>query len=294
VQDSIAPAPAGFGARWECAAPQAEVGAGLALELVIDYPNGRALSVDFSPLEQDGSFVILSQRPLRYETTAAGLRARARLELASLEAGRRELPAPRVSLGTDLLAPAPLGLEFRPVLAEGEDAPRPLRPLLSDPPPPVSRRNQYLALAAVALLAVAAAVWWRTWRARSRARAAAPVEPSALERLEALLAQEPRALDGRERAREAHELIVRALRERISTGSAAGSAAVGLTDREWAARIGSGLARESASELEALVSAAEAVKYGPEQPTGWATHERAARARALVRAAAAPTQGGVA
>ncbi len=268
-----------FVARCKVAAADAkvEVGAPVALELFVQDPSGSAVEVDAANIEGDGSWVLLAAKPLVFGADAKGPFVRARFELASLEAGVRELPTPAVRLAGDVVAVEPCSLEFVSALATDEDAPRPMRGFLDEDAP--AARATWKTIGLVLLLAglLIAAAWWRRRRARAFGASQSGAE---LDPLLELCEQEPLALEGAHKAREAHAILVQSLRSRASSS---GRAPDGLTDREWAERIAPRLASDAARrELQRLIEESEVVKYGPSVPTGWATRDRLLRARKLV------------
>jgi hypothetical protein len=274
--------------RWELPAAEAEVGEPVRARLVAEHP--ASVRPSLPPLGLDDSWVVFEGRPAWTEALAqdAG-RATTTWEFrfASLESGERALPELVLSLGDARVDVPAARLAFRGVLAEGEDAPRPVKGLPELPPEPArGALAWWIAGAAVAVAALAA---FRLARRARRAPVAAVPAPSA--RL-AVLEAEP--LASAADVQTAHFALTRLLRE--SADLRAGRDRSALTDEEWsdAARgefDAAGLGAAERAALEALFAKASAVKYGPERPTHWATREALASARSLAARLEPPARG---
>ena len=261
-------------------------------------------------LPGDGSWVLLGSRlepAVSLDGDPRRSVTRRVFELASLEPGERVLPAELVAAvlpegtgaaGEDSGDAGDAGdavdaveqpgdaaprIVVRGVLAEGEDAPRPLRGLPEGfgSPALATATSRWpwiaggLALAAVLALAVARLLRRRAWGSRA---AATPDDPGELlERLAADLPRDPALL------RERHFALTRLLRE--SADRRAGAARAGLTDEEWLARLGEdALAPEARAPLAEVLGRAAAVKYGAALPTEWALRETVETARRALAA----------
>ncbi len=276
-------------ARWRCEPSEVELGQPFALVLELVHPAalvGAELAA--GELELDESWVVLGAEPVHSEPSAgAGQSTRRAWRVASLEPGTRSLGAAlsgfALSERVTRIQVGEAEVRVRGVLAEGEDAPRPLREFpagfaggdddVAGAPP-----GAWLLGALVPFVLGAA---WILSRRRAR-RVAAPSHATALERL----AELERGLSD-EHARAGCFELTRLLR-----GAADGARArdrSGLTDEEWLAELQA--ARElpaAADELAAVLARAARVKYAGEPATPWALQETFQRARAALAALAAP------
>lgn len=271
-------------AHWEAASKAAAVGEPLALTLVVQHAPAARCTLGPDWLEYDYSWLELA--PARLDPTGAASETRWRVQLASLEAGARELPTPQLSVelpggGKAAVVWQPASLEFGAALAQEEDVPRPprdFRPVGSEP-----RGSPWLwsVLAGLALLVAGVlAGWWL------RARRERPVpQPSSAQRLAALRARD---LDDAETVRELHYELTALLRGEIDQRHGASRAA--LTDDEWLAQVAGRFDAESASELAELVAASRAAKYGAARPTRWAVEESLSRAQRVLESPPEPVR----
>lgn len=277
-------APALGDARVEAEPERVELGQPFELELSVAHRAGSLPEVDATPLEADAGWAVLAggaRTTLPDPRRAGDALTRVTWQVAALEPGARELPAPRVRLagaagGLSELEVARGSVEVRPVLAPGEDAPRPLVGFVGLEPEaagaPVWPFVAVLLLAAGALLFVRA-------RRRRAARAAPLHAPTPLELLTAL---EQRELDRPELVNAAHYELTRALRAHLDAAAPSSDAVpAAWTDEEWLAHAAERFDADSARRLELLFSECAAVKYGGRTPTHWAARERVETARRL-------------
>lgn len=275
----------GIRASLRCEPSSVEVGEPFELVLELSYPADTSVyDLGTDELALDDSWVLIDHH--REPSAADGADPERRVAkrvwtLASLEPGARPLAdAVAATTADERVGAVDAGaatVQVRGVLADGEDAPRPLKTF-----PPgfgaatASGSSSRLAAVlgiALALALTALAVVWR--RARRRR---APVEPAGdplqvLERLRAALAADADA------ARARHYELTALLRR--TTDQRLGVSRDGLTDAEWLSQVRSEgrVPDELAREMEALFEEAEAVKYGGDVPTGWRIEETLARAR---------------
>jgi hypothetical protein len=240
-----------------------EVGEPFELVLELEHPGGAALPATDELLDLDDAWVVLGGSRAPGEPLAAGRsRTRFTFQVAALEPGARSLPG--LPFGV-----APPALDVRGVLAEGEDAPRPLRDLRPPPPAPAAATSPVPWLAGVAaLLAFGGLAWWR-----ARRRSVPAPAPGPLERFAAL----ERAADAaaRERCLELARLV------REATDAHAGRPRAGLSDEEWLAALGEhGVpAPDVRAQLGDVLERCARVKFGGERPTEWALNELVGSAR---------------
>ena len=280
-----APAPQ-TSARWRCQPAEVALGEPFALVLELEHPSvysGGELAA--GELTLDESWVVLSEAPAESTVLPDGRAATRRTwRVASLEPGERSLSDAlsgfALSGAVERIQVGDAHVGVRGVLAEGEDAPRPMREF------PEGFAGEGRAEGASGwivwtltgvLLAgtLASVVVWR----RLRRRAVASVRVTPLERLGEL----ERELEG-ERARAGCFELTRLLRE--AADGARQRSRAGLTDEEWLAELSASaeLPREAVSELGAVFERAGRVKYAGEPATPWALQETFARARSALAA----------
>jgi hypothetical protein len=272
-------------ARWVDPPQQVELGVPFELVLEIEHRSGDAPALAPGALASDPAWAVLEGGvPLALPDLDDPARrvSEVRWTVVALEPGTLDLPEVELSYpapeGGEALPVAIAGgraIEVSGVLADGEDAPRPLPPDLGVDEPARARGWVTPALwsGGLALLGALAFLFiFIARRARARPVPAAP-PPTPRERLAAL---EESALDDPEAVRAAHVELTRALREHFD-GDRTRAA---LTDEEWL----EALRQPADGELARLFAECRPVEYGGERPTHWATRERVARARALVGA----------
>jgi len=275
-------------ARWRC--EPAEVALGEPFELVLELDHSPSLSgsaLAAGELKLDESWVVLGEEPVHTSAAADGaLATRRTWRVASLEPGKRALGEALSSFalpeGVARIQVGGAEVDVRGVLAEGEDAPRPLREFPDDfaGAPDASSGSHRLAWLAGALLVLAAAAGAWLWRRRAR-RAVAARPATALERL----AELERELEG-ERGRQGCYELTRLLRTAADGARARDGS--GLTDEEWLAELAGSRALPGAlGELTAVFERAARVKYAGEAATPWALQETFARARTALAAVGA-------
>lgn len=268
--------------RWIVDPREREVGEPFEVALLVSLATGERLELDAAALEVDPSWV-LAVAPRRGSVPTASDEPGGVLltwSLASLEAGERDVPAPALSRVDSAgrrtpLALTPAKLRFTSALAQGEDDARPalgFRPLEDS----LAEGSSPWLIAGCGALLLGVVTWWI---ARRRARPASAAPPTALERLAQL---EARPVETREAARETYYELVELVRSHLDARS--GVARAALTDREWLAASAEQVGAELAAELEALVRAAEPVKYAAHHPTHWAVREALERARKVLSA----------
>jgi hypothetical protein len=275
----------GARAEWRCEPEKVELGEPFALVLELAHSagtSGRELVA--GTLSLDGSWALLEELPPVTDAAADGsLRTRRAWRVASLEPGERELAEALASFAlpesVERIALGAARVSVSGVLAEGEDAPRPMREFpegFADGCEAEAGRGLVPWLVAGAVL-VLAATGFVLWRRRAR-RAAVPVGATRLERLRALEEGPPEA--GRERCYE----LTRLLRE--AGDELAARPRDGLSDEEWLAEVQAAHALPGAAvgELAAVLERTTRVKYAGEAPTPWALAETFTRARAALEA----------
>jgi len=272
------------------------------LRLELALPDGESAADVFADLSAaladperlDGSWVsfgALPPEPSWRDPADPNRRvSRQRWRLASLEPGARTLPA----LVAEVLAGSGVSLDppqvdVVGVLAEGEDAPRPLAGFpdsfgagVDDGPSFVGRALPFLVGAGL-LGALLAFVFLR--RREGRERREVPKAP--LERLAELEV-------GLETRGPATTLAGLSGLVREALGARAVPACPsGASDEEWlaAVRARAELGRDSVADLEDLFARSEAVKYGGARPTRWALDETFALARRLLGAESPSAEG---
>jgi hypothetical protein len=260
---------------------EVQVGEPCRLVLEVDRPAGTNVRLpDVDPVPDD-SWVVLEPRKLeRSEPT----RVVASWKVLSLEAGDRELAKFSVDEetpeGTRKIDVQAAAIHVLPALAEGEDAPRPMRDFRDAPPNAAARRGRLVLLGIAAL--VAAALAFALVR-RARKKQVPVAEPTALDRL-ALL--EKRVADDPESAREIVYDLSRLLRVSVDRYLAEDQAS--LVDADWAAaieaeeRVPLGVRRSTAK----LLRDSERIKYALQSPTRFALQEMLATARNALEALA--------
>lgn len=266
--------------RWELAAASAGVGEGVEALLVVEHaPGARArLSADWA--DSDYSWLELS--PARLDGGSSASATRWRVELASLEAGERELPQPAIEVELPGGTKATLeyevrSLRFQPALFDGEDAPREPRDFRPADPEQTAPSWTWYAAGGLALALAGVACGWLL---RSRRK---PVEPppSAAARLAQL---GTRKLDDPAVVRELYYDLSRLVRGELD--ARAGERRDAHTDEEWLASARIALAPEVATALEELLVSCRGAKYAAARPTEWAVREDLSRAARVLEGAA--------
>ncbi len=295
------PCPPRWEACWYCASSSVEVGE--PFELVLDLYHGP----EASPEELlggepalDDSWVLLERVPAQFlaiiHEPRTGL-AKFVWRIASLEPGERDLSGAvaSVSLGRRIekIDASRARISVRGVLAEGEDAPRPLREFSGDFAAATKERGSsraaWLAAGLALLTRAAGAAVHRIRRRRRRAPAPGPSSP--LERLAEI--ERGFAQEGEGWRASCFELT-RLLRE--SADAARPRRRDGLTDEEWLAELRAApeVPRGALEDLAAILERTAAVKYAGERPTSWSMKEALARSRVALQAlggGAAPEGG---
>ncbi len=272
-------------ARLRAEPAQVEVGQPAAWVLEIEHPAGASVHLPEGDPLPDDSWVLLEPRRV---VRGSGERSttRATWRVMSLEPGKRKLPPIQIEVeeaGVTRKVEVEAGeLDVRPALAEGEDAPRPIRSFRPPPEGAAGRTKGPVLLALVLIAAVAGFLLWRRAR-RKPAPASAPTALDRLAELERLAAEDP------DRARVVVYALSRLLRGTVDAFFHEDRAA--LVDADWAAlleldeRVPLGVRTAAAR----ILSDAERVKYALQVPTRFALEEMLADARnALEALASAP------
>lgn len=267
--------------------PAAAVGEPIEVVCEVEHPAGvrpRALDPELDP---SAPFVFLGARrePLRAGPEKSVTRLAWRF--VGLEPGAAAPPpveyAWREADGERRATVGVEGLSLTGVLAEGEDAPRPLLPFreLPEAAPERALLPAVLlplagAMAALALLAAG----FLARQARLRHRAPAPSGDDPAARLAALLAGGA----GGASARTRHYELTRLVREAFDRR--AGVDLRGLTDLEWAGALAQRgeLAPEARTAATQVLAVAGGPKYAGERPTEYREREAFERAAAALRA----------
>lgn len=282
AQDAT-PAPARV--RWELAAASVGVGEGVEALLVVEHAAGARARL--SPDWSDNDYSWLELSPARLDVGSSRTETRWRVELASLEAGERELPQPAVEVdlpgGTKAtLEYAPRSLRFQPALFEGEDAPREPRDFRAAESEDSAAHWTWYVAGGLALALAGAACGWLL---RSRRK---PVElpPSATARLAEL---GTRRLDDSAVVRELYYDLSLLVRGELD--ARAGVRREACTDEEWLASARKMLAPEVATTLEQLLLSCRGAKYAAARPTEWAVREDLTRAAQVLDGAGGGARG---
>jgi hypothetical protein len=288
---SLAAPPGDLVARAACEPPSADVGE--PVRVVIEIGHDREVDVRgllSKPVELDPSWVLLGREiepPRADPAEPARFLSRCVLSVASLEPGARSLAAELSRAFQDerlaSFDASAAHVDVASVLAEGEDAPRPLRGLPESFGAPageaglgafVGRSALRWILAGAALVVLASAAYVvRRERARRR-RAVSSQDPlAALERFAPARGTPAGAL--RERAYELSHFLRATVDRRFSLAHG------GLTDEEWLAALESSAAAapELVAELRAFCARTESIKYAGAEPSEWAHGELLASAR---------------
>lgn len=258
--------------------PEVQVGEPCRLVLEVDRPEGATVRLPEGSPVPDDSWVVLDARKLeRSEPT----RLVASWKVMSLEAGERSLATLQVDVegkdGTRKVEVAADPIRVLPALAEGEDAPRPMRGF-RDAPASGAGRGRLVLVGLAALLAIVAALYVRR---RARRKAAPVPAPTALDRLDAL---RKRIADDPEAARAIVYDLSSLLRG--SVDSRLGEDRASLVDADWSARIETdervplGVRRTTAK----ILRDSERIKYALHAPTRFALEEMLADARNALEA----------
>ncbi len=271
-------------ALWRCEPEEVELGEPFQLVLELFHPagvSGRELAA--GELALDESWVVLAQEAVTSAAQNDGsLHTRRAWRVVSLEPGERSLAEAlaRVVLSARVtqISVGAARVQVRGILAEGEDAARPLREF-----PPnfgggheAAARPGWIPLLVGSALLVAIGAGAYVWR-RRRGRRGAAIPSAPFERL----AELERSFQG-ERGREGcYELthLLRAAGDGLRQKPRGG-----LTDEEWLAEITASfeVPRNAVNELAAVFERAGRVKYAGEAATPWAMQETFAKARAAL------------
>lgn len=259
--------------RWETTPSRAAVGEPIVVSLVVEHPAGARASLPQGWLDGELSWALAA--PERLEAASTPGATRWRVELASLEAGERELPQVQalVELGDGTkaeLEQVATKVQFAAELLEGEDAPRAPRDFRPAEPESAGWSWPWIA-AGGALLVAAGALAGYLLRGRRR-EVEAP--PSVAARIASLGS---RNLDDAQVVREVHYELTALVRERLDERD--GVVRRALTDEEWLARAEASLPAEATQELGELFRSARALKYGGAKATAWAVRDNLARAQ---------------
>ncbi len=281
-------------ARFRCEPADVEVGEPFELVLELEHPTGASVfDLGADELVLDASWVVFDETRLPpAEAGSPDRRITRRVwTVASLDAGPRTLGDALTPLVFDArissVDASATTVEVASVLAEGEDAPRPVRGFpegFGAGVPLVTSQWRYAALAAAALL-WGAVLWLVAKRMRAKRGARTPVPVQPLERLARLEADVAASNGGLEEVRELHFELTRLLRD-ATDARAARPFDAGLTDREWLAEVRASKRVQDPciDELERLIEQAEAVKYAGVVPTSWALEDAFDRARRALEA----------
>jgi hypothetical protein len=263
---------------------QAQVGEPIRLVLEVERPAGATVRLpDVDPIPDD-SWVVLDGKKLERSDPT---RVVASWRVMSLEPGERKLATLSVDEetpeGTRKVEVQSDAIRVLPALADGEDAPRPLRDFRDAPPNAGAGRGRLVLLGLAAIIAAAIAL---AIRRRTRRKEAPVVALTAVDRLAVL---EKRVADDPESARGIVYDLSRLLRGSVDAFLAEDKAS--LVDAEWAAtieadeRVPLGVRRATAK----LLRDSERIKYALQAPTRFALQEMLASARnALEALQAAP------
>lgn len=274
--------------RAELELSPARVVVGDSVEVVVHLHHVAGERVELTSEGFDYSWVILGRAGSVTTTDEAAAHTTYRFTLASLEPGERELPTPvfRMESGSqlDVALATPPTVDVGGLLAETEDAPRPIVGFLEPSAPPSGWAWGWAALPLLLLVALA---WWFARRRRARA---VPVAPrlTPLQRLAALEARDLAAADEPGFAADLHVELTRLVREDFDLrvgGAGAGTRRDSLTDDEWLAVAALELSEEQRVALHALFLESREIKYGGARPTHWALEESLAAARAVLTSA---------
>ncbi len=277
---------AGVEARWVVEPRNPELGEPSTWTLVLGRPRDVEVRAVNEDLELDDTWVLLAEtRPVALPDPVDPDRVvvRRAWEVASLEPGLRELPAFEFEYVDEgvvrRIRVRGAELDVAGVLAQGEDAPRPLRGFrdVQDLPEPVSPWPGVLGLGALAA-ALLAAGWWRR-------RGRRPVEAPRADPLAWIAELERSPPESAEAVRAAHYELTRAVRARVDELRGAQRAA--RTDEEWLAAALDEIAAERREDVRGLFDAAARVKYAGERPTPFAVRETIQRGRTVLEALSA-------
>lgn len=265
--------------RWETQAEQAGVGEAIPALLVVEHAAGARARLPAEWAETDYSWLELA--PARLDASSSATETRWRVELASLEAGERELPQVAIEVELPSGAKAELehvarSLRFRPALFDGEDAPREPRDFRPAEPEEAAASWVTYALAGLALMATGVVVGWLL---RRRREPMAP-PPSAAARLAEL---GTRKLDDPAIVRELYYDLSRLVRSELDARASRRREA--MTDEEWLASARGALDAAASTALEELLLACRGAKYAAARPTEWAVREDLARAARVLDSA---------
>lgn len=265
---------------------EVEVGEPFTVALSVEHDAGVGLDLPDLAQALGDSWIVYSAGEARVAPSPDGAQratTSARWELGSLEPGVRELPALEVLAGSVPATSGPVTLRVDGVLAEGEDAPRPL-PAFRPPPPwsePGTPRPWWVyALAGVALGALLTAVVALVQR-RRRTPEAPPARPP-LDRVRALAANLPSDAEALRTAHFELAALVRAgVDERLGRSAAA------RVDEEWLTGLAQDLAAGGvepalADEAAALLERCTAARWAGLAPSSYAARETFEGARELL------------
>ena len=253
---------------------------GDSVELVVRLQHPAGVHYELVPEGFDYSWVLLSRGGAVTTTAGEVSETTYRLTLCSLEAGERELPAPvfHNQSGTPVsvaLAPLPT-LSVRGVLAETEDAPRPIIGFME---PTAADGGLSWGWIVLPLLVCIALALWIARRRRARSTPGAPL-PTPEQRLAVLEASDLGAAGEPSFAANLHVELTGLVREHFDLRAGGGRAS--LTDDEWLAAAALEFSEQQRVALHALFLESREVKYGGATPTHWALQESLAAARRVL------------
>jgi hypothetical protein len=259
-----------------------EVGEPCRFVLEVEHPAGATVRLPEGDLVPDDSWVLLEPRRI---SRPAPTRTIASWSCVSLEAGERQLPSLRIDVGdasgvrkVDVDAGM---LKVRSALAQGEDAPRPMRGFRAPPESDRGRRGRLVLAGATALAILAAAILILKRRRRKPAQAGTP---SALDRLAELRRS---AAEDEGASRRAVYGLSRLLRGTVDEFLREDRAA--LVDADWSARIEADerVPLGARRSIARILHDSERIKYALHAPTRFALEEMLAAAQTALEALAA-------
>jgi hypothetical protein len=263
-------------AHWTVRPVSAQIGEPVECRLEIRAPAGSAVLLDEKDPPLDPSWLLLEPRRVERRETAGELAIDLSWKLCSLESGARvpfTLVVPvETGSGRTTLEPGGAQISVLAALAEGEDAPRPLKGFLPAPADEASRLWIVWAGLGV-VLAAACALFLRR----------APRKPPAIAGPLDRLAELERAFAAEEaRGRETVFALTHLVRER--TDARLQSPRAALPDEEWIRLVATDprLPDSVRTAARRLLERADAVKYAQATPSRFLVEELCADARAAL------------